>query len=137
MSWEIVEHTADVGLAAEAPTLEQAMAETIAGFGHLVCPEAEVEAAEERSLEVTAPSLDDVVVDMLDEINFVHQTERFLPAEADVAIEPLEEGHRLQAQVRGETYDRDRHGHLMEIKATTYHGLEVDEEGRIAVLFDV
>lgn len=138
MSWRVVEHTADVGLEAEGETLEGALAEAIAGFGHLVCPEADVEATSTREIELEAPSLDDVVVDLLDELNYVHQIDRFLPAEGEATIAPVEDGYRLHAEIRGETYDAERHGHLMEIKATTYHGLEVaDEPGRIAVLFDV
>jgi SHS2 domain-containing protein len=136
VSWRVVEHTADVGLEAEGADLAEAVEEVIAGFGHLVCPEAEVGIGEQRRLEVEAPSRADLVVDLLDELNFVHQTERFLPAEAEVAIAATEDGCRLDATIEGETYERDRHGHLMEIKATTYHGLEV-EDGRIAVLFDV
>lgn len=137
-SWRVVEHTADVGLEAEGETLEDALEATIAGFGHLVCPEGEVRAAERVEIELEAPALRDLVVDLLDELNYVHQIEHFVPAGGQATIQARGEGYRLEASVEGEAYDRDRHGHLMEIKATTYHGLEVDEEpGRIAVLFDV
>lgn len=136
-TWRIVEHTADVGLEAEGPTLEAAIEALLAGFGHLVCPEGEVRAEETRELVVETAELDDLVVDLLDELNYVHQVEHFVPAEGTASLTETEEGYRLAVQVAGEGYDRERHGHLMEIKATTYHELAVDEDGRIAVLFDV
>lgn len=134
MPWEVLEHTADVGLRATGDDLADALADLLVGFGHLVCPDGEVEARDPETIEIEADTLDDLVVDLLDELNFLHQMEGFIPADAEV---DLAKGH-LTARLRGETWDKDRHGYLMEIKATTYHGLEVDEDpGRIAVLFDV
>lgn len=136
--WKVVEHTADVGLEATGDSLEEAIEEAIAGFGGLVCPEGDVQATASRRLEVQARDLDDLVVDLLDEVNYVHQVDHLVPAEATVDLHRTGEGYRLDLELRGEAYDPDRHGHLMEIKATTYHGLEVTEEpARIAVLFDV
>lgn len=137
--WEVLEHTADVGLRVEADTLEAAIADVVEGFGGLVCPEGEVEPAEDYQLQVEARDLDDLLVDALDEINYIHQTQRFLPARCEVVLDEVDDG-RLRAtfRMRGEVYDRAKHGHLMEIKATTYHGLEVAEDPpRIEVLFDV
>lgn len=136
MPWNVVEHTADVGLEASGPTLEAAIEELVAGFGALVCPEGEVAAATEREIEVRADELDDLVVDLLDEINYVHQVEHFVPAEAEVELD--EDRQRARVVLKGEPYDPDAHGHLMEIKATTYHGFEIEEDpARIHVLFDV
>lgn len=136
-SWRVVEHTADVGLEAEGATLEATIEALVEGFGHLVCPEGEVEERETKMLTVEARDLADLVVDLLDELNYVHQVDHFVPASADADVARTDEGPRLRIEVAGEGYDRDKHGHLMEIKATTYHGLEVDEDGRVAVLFDV
>jgi SHS2 domain-containing protein len=137
-SFRIVEHTADVGLEAEADTLEGAVVALVEGFGELVCPEGEVQAREERTVSVEAPDLDDLVVDLLDQLNYVHQVDRFVPAGGTARIEKTAEGYRVRLQATGEGYDREAHGHLMEIKATTYHGLEVERDpGRVAVLFDV
>lgn len=137
-AWKIVEHTADVGLEATGETFEQAIEETIAGFGGLVCPEGEVEAARMREFTVEAPHLDDLVVDLLDEINYLHQVEHFVPAQATAELREDEEGVDVTIELAGEDYDPNRHGHLMEIKATTYHGLVVERDPpRIQVLFDV
>lgn len=136
-SWRIVEHTADVGLEAEGATLEAAIEALVEGFGELVCPEGEVEERQTRTLTIEARDLADLVVDMLDELNYVHQVDRFVPASGEATLASTDEGPRLEVEIAGEAYERERHGHLMEIKATTYHGLEVDEDGHIAVLFDV
>lgn len=138
--WEVLEHTADVGLRVEAETIEEAIASVVEGFGGLVCPEGEIDPAEPWQLQVEADELDDLVVDMLDEINYIHQTQRFLPAHCEVILDEVGETQRYRATIRmrGETYDEGKHGHLMEIKATTYHGFEIQQDPpRIEVIFDV
>lgn len=140
--WEVLEHTADVGLRVEADSLEEAFADVIEGFGALVCPEGEVEPSEPWELQVEADDLDDLIVDALDEINYLHQTQRYIPATCEVILDQLDRGEtnptRATIRMRGEMYDEDKHGHLMEIKATTYHGLEIHEDPpRIEVIFDV
>lgn len=134
MPWEVLEHTADVGLRATGDDLEDALASLLIGFGHLVCPDGEVEARDTETIEVEAGTIDDLVVDLLDELNFVHQMEGFIPADATVT---LSDGH-LTARLQGETWDEERHGYLMEIKATTYHALTVDEDpALVEVIFDI
>ncbi len=134
MPWQVLEHTADVGLRATGDDLEAAVADLVSGFGHLVCPEGEVEAREEEVIEVEAEALDDLIVDLLDEVNFLHQMEGFIPCQAEVA---LSDG-RLVAHLAGEPWDQERHGYLMEIKATTYHELKVQADPAvIEVIFDI
>lgn len=138
--WEVLEHTADIGLRVEADTLEEAIAQVIEGFGRLVCPEGEIDPAEPWQLQVEADALDNLLVDTLDEINYIHQTQRFLPGRCEVILDRIDETDRYRATIRmrGETYDEAKHGHLMEIKATTYHGLEMQEDPPlIEVIFDV
>ncbi len=134
MPWEVLEHTADVGLRATGDDLEDALAELLAAFGHLVCPDGEVEARDLEIIEIKAGTVDDLVVDLLDELNFLHQMEGFIPVDAEV---DLGDGH-LTARLHGETWDEDRHGYLMEIKATTYHALTIEEDpALVEVIFDI
>lgn len=134
--WEVVEHTADVGLEATGADLEEALASLLVGFGRLIAPEGTVRGREARTVTVEGEALDDLVIDLLDEVNYLVQTEGFLPASAAVAVD--EEAQRLQAILRGETYDPERHGHLMEVKAATYHGLVVEKAPvRVVVIFDI
>lgn len=136
--WRVLEHTADVGLVATGETLEAALADLLVGYGKLVCPEGKIRAGEEAVLTVEGERLDDLVVDLLDELNFLHQMEGFLPAEARVE----RTGGGLTARMKGEAWDEEVHGYLMEIKATTFHDLVVDEASgdqpaRVEVIFDI
>lgn len=137
--WEVVEHTADVGLRATGESLEEALAELVVGFAHLLCPEGEVASVERRVERVEAGTLDRLVVDILDDLNYVHQVEGFLPAACTVTLEEAgPEDLTATLELAGERYDPDLHGHLMEIKATTFHRLRVERDPAvIEVIFDI
>jgi SHS2 domain-containing protein len=92
-----------------------------------------------QALQVVVEADDraDLMVRWLSELNFLHVTEGWLFCAFD-----LEErtDRRLVATVRGERIHPGRHVIYTEIKAVTYHGLEIrqDEDGWHAqVIFDL
>jgi SHS2 domain-containing protein len=86
-------------------------------------------------MEVTADAagVPQLLVNFLQELLFLHETQRVLLKEFQVHIE----GTRLHARVRGETIDKRRHELKLAIKAVTYHRLKVDPKAGVAeVIFD-
>jgi len=93
-----------------------------------------VEPVGEYEVKVESDNLEDLLVDWLGELLFLHETQDVLLSEFDVNIE----GHSLDAKVRGETIDREKHELRDDVKAITYHMLEVNqEEGYLKVLLDI
>lgn len=124
--YEIFGHTADLGLRVRAPTFaglcEEAgrgLAEIIAGDPGRIRP-LETERFEVRGDE---PAL--ILFDWLNELLYAFDARRMLLA--DFQAEALPGGVRLLA--RGERYDPSRHALAHEVKAITYHGLDVRRPG--------
>ena len=66
------------------------------------------------------------------------ETDGMLASSVEVDVTTVEDQWRALAKVRGELYDGDRHELLHDIKAATYHTLEVrPDEGWARVLFDI
>lgn len=128
--FEFVEHTADLGIRAWGPHLDDAFAHAARGLIEYMV---DVDAAKSaRAFEVTAEAANPerLLFAFLDEILFIHQTEIVVFTTFDVTIEaPASEGApwRLRATAHGEAFDAARHGHVHEIKAITYHGIRVIE----------
>jgi SHS2 domain-containing protein len=83
-----------------------------------------IESKEERSLELTASTLDSLLVCWLNELLYLFDTERLLLGK--FKIEKLS-GCLLQARVRGAFMDASRHEIKTGIKAVTYHRLYVKQ----------
>jgi len=146
LTYRFLDHTADVGLEIEAPSLAALFAEAAAAFTDTLTVREEVRAVDEVRVELTADALDELMIEWLDELNFRFETEGLLVAEVAVEIESRESrresgwhlekpsgdkgspgGWHLSAVVRGEAYEPERHPVKVLIKAVTYHRLEVRE----------
>ncbi len=134
---EWIEHTADAGVRAYAPTFEALLEELAGGMFEVITDLSLVRPVLEFHSSVQADSPEDLVVAWLSELLYLHETKGVLLSEFSVRVE---EGWRLKAVSRGEKLDRKRHELRALIKAVTYHGLVVArEDGRwtAAVIFDV
>lgn len=137
-SWlEPLDHTADAGFAITAPDLPQLFERAAWGMFSLVCDLAAVRSTQQTIVEVLADDVPALLVRWLSELNFRHVTEHRLYR--TFAITDLAEG-RLRACVGGEPVDLARHTVYTEIKAVTFHELEVRQDAagwRAQVIFDL
>ncbi len=134
MKYEFIEHTADIGIKAYGGTLEESFANAALGMFEVMTDVTRVEPVGEYKVSVNAENLEDLLVDWLGELLFLHETQDVLLSEFDVKIDNLS----LDAKVRGEALNREKHELRDDVKAITYHMLEVNEkEGYVKVLLDI
>ncbi|MEE9116205.1 MAG: archease [Thermoplasmata archaeon] len=134
MKYEFIEHTADIGIKAYGETLEESFANAALGMFNVMTDVSKVEPVGEYEVKVESDNLENLLVDWLGELIFLHETQDVLLSEFDVEIDGLS----LDAKVRGETIDREKHELKDDVKAITYHMLEVNqEEGYLKVLLDI
>jgi SHS2 domain-containing protein len=138
MTWRHVSHTADVGIEVQAATREELFtgaAEALTAL--LVEPGTSVE-GEQVEVPVSLPAGDDASLlrDWLAEVLVAFELNGVVGRDFSVAIGP----DGLRGTIRGERFEPGRHSLGMEVKAVTYHGLEVGRTAdgwRAAVLLDV
>jgi len=135
--FEIMEHTADVGVRAFGATLPELYANAARGLLSLLAAPGKVRILCEETVTVEGADAVDLMVTWLHEILFRFDTERM--AFADVEVLELQPW-RLTARLRGEPLDLARHEPGQEVKAVTWHGALVEERGGVwvaEVLFDL
>ena len=122
--YETFEHTADLGLRVTAANLDALFAEAGRGFlSILVENPGDVRPRRDIKLQIEGTDRDYLFFDWLNELLYRFEIEHLLLAEFDVT---LDKGG-LRATARGEPVDLDRHHLAHEIKAITYHQLEVKQ----------
>lgn len=136
-----IDHTGDVGLRVTADTLEQLFERAAAGTFYVLTDPTEVRADTATTVTVRGRDYEALLVRWLSELNYRHTVNRQLYATFVVEeIVATEDGFALTATVEGEPTDPARHTVHTEIKAVTYHGLDVQEtdDGWTAqVIFDM
>jgi SHS2 domain-containing protein len=132
--FEFLEHTADIGLKAYGDGLEQCFENAALGMFQLLFGESPVNEVGEYEVMLEADNLDQLLVDWLSEILYLHEADALAFKSCSVKLD----GCKLDARILGESFDSERHAVDTQIKAVTYHMLEVDDEkGYVQVLFDI
>jgi SHS2 domain-containing protein len=132
MTYELIDHTGDVGIAVRAPTLEGIYAEAARALFEILADPAGEPAVEWADFPVPPESPADGLRDFLAELLYRFSAERkmyvsFAPGSGKVAV-------------GGAPYNPARHPLRTEIKAVTWHGLRVTREPdgwQARVIFDV
>ena len=129
-TYTVFDHTADVGLEVRGTSFEDLLATSArAAFDQMLEDwPAAVDATQEvrvRPASAFAGDRVELFVEWLQELLFRFETQRLVPME----YEFLDVGPReIRADVGFGRFEPDRHRTRLEIKAVTYHNLEVRED---------
>lgn len=128
-TYETFDHTADVGLEVRGTDLGGVLATAADAVFDQMLEDRPAETADTEPVDVRcdpalAPDPAEVLVAWLQELLYRFETDRLVPIRIDMD-EATGEG--VRARVAFGRFDPDRHGTRLEIKAVTYHGLEVEE----------
>jgi SHS2 domain-containing protein len=135
--YRLLDHTADLQVEIFGSTPGELFANAARALGELLCDPKDVHALSERTIEARGEDRSELMIDWLRELLYLWNGEQQLWKE--VRIESIDAGH-LRASVAIDTHDPDRHLLRNDIKAVTYHGIEVTPAGdgwRAVVIFDV
>lgn len=134
---EIIEHPADVGISAHGETLQEAFEEAAGGLLEVILDRATVRPLTAQPVSITASDREQLLVRWLSEILYLYDGKRFPCAEFSIhELGPT----WLVATVRGEELDTARHHTRLDVKAVTYHQLEIQEaagRSRVRVFLDI
>ena len=135
--YEQIDHTADMGIKAFGRSLEALFSNAAYALFDQMVDLSRVKSKTSVDVEVAAEGLEDLLVRWLSELLFQFETTLTLFGEFDILN--IEE-HRLVGRAFGEQYDPSRHKIYTEVKAVTYHQLEVRRVGDLwqaQVIFDI
>ena len=135
-SFEFIDHTADAGIRVEAPTLEDLFETAGLAFTELVTSADSVDCRVERRFKLEEDDMETLLVSWLQELLYLLDTEDLVFARFQVRIHDFS----LDATAWGDVFDPNIHTIKTEIKAVTYHQLEVaknDQGWQAQVIFDI
>jgi len=135
--FEILEHTADVGIVAHGGSLAELFANAATGMFAIMAELEGVRQTEERRIQVEGRDHEGLMVRWLTELLYYLDAEELLFSR--FVVEEVSET-RLRARAFGERIDPERHRLHFGVKAVTRHMLEVAQEEddyRAQVLFDI
>ncbi len=134
--FEIVNHTADVGIIAYGADMKEAFANAAKALFSLITELEDVDETSHRDIDLTAPDQESLLVAWLNEFIYLFDTENIIFKRFDIT---RLNGTRLKARSYGERVDSSKHKLKMGVKAATHHMLKIDKSDgcKVQVLFDI
>ena len=136
--YELIDHTADVGIKAYGKTLPEAFENAAKGMFDIITDKSEIEPVGQYDIKLEAPNLEQLLVDWLSELLYLNSAQNLVFGLFKV-MEIDEKKSYLYARAFGEKFNFSKHKIGSEIKAVTYHILEVKNKKpyHVQVLFDI
>ena len=136
--YEYIEHTADIGIRVYGENLEELFRNAAKATFNLITKNNPSE-DKERKLRLESKNTEDLLINWLNELISIFFTYKFLPKSYNISIKT---GvlNKLQAQIKGSIYDPYSQKINQEIKAATYHNLNIEKISKgykAEIIFDV
>ncbi|MFX1518517.1 MAG: archease [Promethearchaeota archaeon] len=129
MSYNILDHTADVKIEVFGSTLEEAFEVAGRALVEVMTEISKVEAKEKRHIAVTGEDLYALLYEWLEALIVLFDAEGLVFSRFTVyRIEQRTNEWHLTGEVWGEMFDIDKHPQGTEVKAITYAEMEIQKE---------
>jgi SHS2 domain-containing protein len=132
LRFEVIDHTADVGIIAYGSDLKEAFANSAYGMFSLMADLDGVREKVSRNINVHSTDREALLVDWLNELLYLFDVEHIIFKRFEITA--LSQ-NRLQARVYGEKVDASRHQLKTAVKAATYHMLKIEKNEGVKVRF--
>lgn len=130
MSYKSLEHATDAIFEVTAPNLEEAFVIAAKSVIETILDVNSIEEKEEKALVVSGKDLSYLLYNWLEEIIILTITDGFAAKRVALNIEKNSE-YRILARFWGEKIDIKKHHFKVEIKAPTFHEMEIRQNGTI------
>ncbi len=135
--YEIIEHTADIGIRASGATLEELFQNAAIGMFSMITDLDRIEDTQALTVKVEAEDREMLLVEWLNELLYHFDSQDML-FNRFIITRLSETG--LKAVAYGEPIDHAKHDLKTDVKAATYHMLKIRNVGGVLsaeVIFDV
>ena len=137
--FEFFDVTADVGYKAYGDTLEEAFENAALAMFEVMTDTSKIEPKLERKIEVESEDECALLYDWLSEFLVILDVEYLVFSKFEVKIEKKDEKYFLEGIAWGEEFNPEIHESRAEVKAVTYHLMDVKKENgyMVQVILDI
>ena len=124
--FEYFDVTADIGFYAFGKNLNKAFENAGLAMFNIISDIDNIDSDKAIEFEITSEDMVSLLYDYLEELLFYHEVEFMLFSEFDIEIDEIDNNYNLKAIIKGESINWDKHERDCEIKAVTFHQMEVN-----------
>jgi SHS2 domain-containing protein len=137
LKYEIIDHTADICLRVFGNSLEEIFIGSAKAMMEVITDVERVSPSKEVSITAHAENYEELLVNWLQEILYIHEVKKMVFKDFEIKIE---NGTRAVGKAYGEKIAVGRHEFYSIIKAVTHHNLKIissKDKYRVDIVFDI
>ena len=128
-----LEHTTDAYIEAWGPTLERTFAQAAEAFYETMLNVQKIDPILEEHIQVAGHDKKELLYNWIEQLLLEFDIKAMVYASYHIIIAPDDRtSFKLRGRVRGEKYDRGKHGAKTEVKGVTYHLMTIEEDAKEA-----
>lgn len=135
--YEIVEHTADIGIKAYGKDMKELFSNAAYGMFNIIADLEGLKTTTSVTIKKEAPNYEELLINWLDDLIYNFYTKGIIFSEFN--IKELDPKH-IEAETRGKHVGDNRSRLKSEVKAATFHDLKIEksQDGySVQIIFDV
>ncbi|MBW9221854.1 archease [Methanothermococcus sp. SCGC AD-155-C09] len=126
--YKYFETTADIGIIVEEDSLEKAFEESAKALSNLMVDIHSIDKKVKRKIIIHSEDLYGLLYDFLTNLLIILDSEGIIFSDYNIKIYNNNGEYILECMAYGEKLDKEKHSPKMEIKAITYHKMEIKKE---------
>ena len=134
MSYKLLEHTTDAFIEVTAPNLKEAFTISAQSVIDTTIDSFTVDEKDEMNIKVSGKDLKYLLFNWLEAIIYQLITEGFAIKRLEIDLQKKDQ-YEINAKSFGEPIDLKKHNFKVEIKAPTFHLMEISEEKDVKMRF--
>ena len=131
--FEYFDVTADIGFYAFGKNLNEAFENAGLAIFNIISNTDNINPQKSIEFEITSEDEVSLLYDYLEELLFYHEVEFMLFSEFIIEIEKIDDGYHLEAIIKGEDINWDKHERNCEIKAITFHKMAIRKDNGVCL----
>lgn len=128
IKYEYFDVTADIGFKAYGINLNEAFENASLAIFNIISDTDNINPDNEFKFTIVSEDKVSLLYDYLEELLFYHEVEFMLFSDFTVKIKKTNNNYQLNAIIKGEEINWDKHERKSEIKAITFHQMEIEEK---------
>jgi len=132
--YRFLPHTTDAYIESVGPTFENALENAALALFDTMCNVNRVSAELQEEVTVQGADQLELLYNWLECLLLKFELEHKVYNKFHVSLVSDQGALTLTAKIQGEAFNRQKHGAKVEVKAVTYHKMEIFQEGKVIVI---
>ncbi|MFN3551388.1 MAG: archease [Endomicrobiia bacterium] len=137
--FDFIDHTADIGIRVYGKTLEELFVNSALGMYNVICEKfKKISPKQKYKNTLKAPDNETLIVSFLNDLLYQTFVNKLLFCEFE--IKSFKSDISVTYICYGEEYNKNKHGHLIELKSATFHKIKIKKNScglfETTIIFD-